>query len=213
MSAPSRNPAAVVQPFPHDRRSDADLVRGIVASDEAALREMWRRYSTRVRRSLVSNLGSDEAIDDLVQESFIALVKSAHRIEAPEKVGAYLIQTALRQARQILRSRRRRRRWTNLFVQDHLDDKSEPDVQPREAIRRLHIILDSLPDRLRESFILRFVDGCSLDAIAETRDVSLATAKRDIARAQERVLLRASQDSALASYLNRVQEEREDDNE
>jgi hypothetical protein len=112
---------------------------------------------------------------------------------------------AVRQARQAIRDRSRRRRWLGLLAEDRKGASMPPAVHGRDALRRLRDILDLMPDRLRESFILRFVEGLPTVEIAEIRDVSLATAKRDVAKAHDRVLFQARRDPTLMDYLRGVE--------
>jgi len=192
---------AVVREFPHDRRSDADLVRDVILGHEEALVAVWRRHGPAVRRTLYAQLGSDDSVDDLLQEVFLAFTHGATRITQPDRLRSYLMAAAVRQARQAIRDRSRRRRWLGLLADDRRGASMPPAVHSRDALRRLRDILDHLPDRLRESFILRFVEGLPTVEVAEIRNVSLATAKRDVAKSHDRVLFQARRDPALTDYL------------
>jgi len=192
---------AVVREFPHDRRSDADLVRDVILGHEEALVAVWRRHGPAVRRTLFAQLGSDDSVDDLLQEVFLAFTHSANRITQPDRLRSYLMAAAVRQARQAIRDRSRRRRWLGLLADDRRGASMPPAVHSRDALRRLRDILDHLPDRLRESFVLRFVEGLPTVEVAEIRNVSLATAKRDVAKSHDRVLFQARRDPALMDYL------------
>jgi len=192
---------AIVREFPHDRRSDADLVRDVILGNEDALVAVWRRHGPAVRRTLFAQLGRDESVDDLLQEVFLAFTHGAARITQPDRLRSYLMAAAVRQARQAIRDRSRRRRWLGLLAEDRRGASFPPAVHSRDALRRLRDILDHLPDRLRESFILRFVEGLPTVEVAEIRGVSLATAKRDVAKAHDRVLFQSRRDPALMDYL------------
>ena len=192
---------AVVREFPHDRRSDADLVRDVILGHEEALVAVWRRHGPAVRRTLFAQLGRDDSVDDLLQEVFLAFTHGAARITQPDRLRSYLMAAAVRQARQAIRDRSRRRRWLGLLAEDRRGASIPPAVHSRDALRRLRDILDPLPDRLRESFILRFVEGLPTVEVAEIRGVSLATAKRDVAKAHDRVLFQSRRDPALTDYL------------
>lgn len=201
MPAPAaRSSDAVVHPFPYERMSDRDLVRHVARGDEVALRTVWYRYAEHVRRTLLGCLGSDHAVDDLLQEVFLSFSRGAERLTEPERLRSYLVGAALRQARHVLRTRRRRRYWLGLWSSSRPTETHSP-VQPRDALRALDDILDALPLRLREAFVLRYVEGLSPPEVAQVRAVSLATAKRDIARAKARVLLHAEREPALAHYV------------
>lgn len=202
MTAPAaRSSFAVVRAFPYERMSDADLVRHVAQGDEAALSAVWYRYSGQVRRTLHGCMGADPAVDDLLQEVFLAFSRRAATVTEPARLRSYLIGSALRQARHRLRTRRRRNFWLKLWATSHVDDVELPPVAPRDALRALQAIVASLPERLRETFVLADVEGLAPAEIAEIRAVSLATVKRDAARARARVLTRAEREPALAQYI------------
>lgn len=177
------------------------MVRDVILGHEEALVAVWRRHGPAVRRTLYAQLGRDDSIDDLLQEVFLAFTHGAARITQPDRLRSYLMAAAVRQARQAIRDRSRRRRWLGLLAEDRRGASIPPAVHSRDALRRLRDILDHLPDRLRESFILRFVEGLPTVEVAEIRGVSLATAKRDVAKAHDRVLFQSRRDPALTDYL------------
>ena len=55
--------------FPPDRLGDAELVEAVARGDTAAVGVVWDRYSHVVRSVLRSNLGTDAAVEDLLQEA------------------------------------------------------------------------------------------------------------------------------------------------
>ena len=79
------------------------------------------------------------------------------------------------------------------------------DIESREALRRLFLILDRASARDRTAFILRYIEGMPLEDVATTLDVSVATAKRRLSRARDRVIFFAERDAVLGEYLSHVQ--------
>jgi len=201
MTPESSQPQDNVRDFPHDRRSDADLVQAVVEGDERSLTVLWRRHAQAVRRTLRACVGNDANLDDLLQEVFLSFVRNAGRIRDPSRVRAYLGRAAVQMARRKHREQSRRRRWMGLFAAESKRYDPGTVVHDRVALQKLQDILDELPERAKESFVLRFVSGFTTAEVAEARGVSLATAKRDVARAQERVLTRARRDEELSRYL------------
>lgn len=206
LDMPGQEPKPVdenVRDFPFERRSDADLVREVASGNQLAVTAVWRRHASSVRRVLLGTLGSDPNLDDLMQEVFISFVRNAASIREPERLRSYLIGAAIRQARQNIRTKTRKRRTLDAYQQESGPKSSDPDVHEREGLRRLQTILDGLPERLRETFVLRFVSDISTQEVAEARGVSLATAKRDVSKAQERVVEHARRDPFLEKFLLR----------
>jgi RNA polymerase sigma-70 factor (ECF subfamily) len=65
-------------------------------------------------------------------------------------------------------------------------------------------LLDLLPVEERTVWVLRQVEGMDLQEIAEAVGVSLATVKRRLRRALDRLELRIRKDTALSAYLPKV---------
>lgn len=185
-----------------DRRSDADLVRLVAEGNDAALAVVFRRYGMIVRRTLHGQLRGDPAVDDLTQEVFLGFHRTAANVTEPEKLRSYLVGTAFRQAKQHVRQKARRHRLLGFFGEDQKTEvQGTPTAHARDDLRCLRSVLERLPERLRDSFILRYVEELGPQEVAAARGVSLATAKRDIARARERVLFYAEKEPALSAYL------------
>src|SRR5690349_12052127 len=102
-----------VSPFPRDRLGDSELVEAVARGDTAAVGVAWDRYSHVVRGVLRSNLGVDAAVEDLLQDVFVAFLRGASELRDPSALRAYLVSVAVRLVLVELR-RRRVRRWVML---------------------------------------------------------------------------------------------------
>jgi RNA polymerase sigma-70 factor, ECF subfamily len=202
------NQLVVMAPRPHESRGDAELVKSVIDGDEAALRVIWNRYVTSVRSTLRACMGKDHTIDDLTQEVFIAFFKSAARLRTPGSLRPYLLGTATRLALFELRSRTRRNRWHRLFhfSVDETDAFCLPDVDERDALRALNHVLQSMPDRECQAFVLRYVQDLSPNDVAVALKIPKGSAKRAISRGRKLVLKTAKKESALTDYLRRCRE-------
>jgi len=193
---------AAVKPFPEERYVDAKLVRDAAAGDAAALGFVWDRYSKLVRGVLVGVLGPDNAVDDLVQEAFLAFHRSAGRIRDGSALRSYLIGVAVRLGALEIR-RRKVRRWVGLTPTGVLPDVpiAPPDTEGREALSALYRTLDRLSGRRRLVFTLRHVQGLELREIASAVKISESTAHRELRRSEQQVAAIARGEPALARYL------------
>lgn len=214
-----RSPLANVLPFPPLKEAPASasvapackkppaaLVAALLAGDVEAQGELWDRYSSVVRAVLRRSLGPDGEVEDAVQEVFIQFFRSLPALNKPEAVSSFLIGIAVRIARSELR-RRRIRRWFSLTRDGDLPEECEDErsqtgrEQARRAVRRLYVILDDLDDESRMLFVLRYIERLELTEVASALGVSLATAKRKLARVGPRVIARARADGELSAYV------------
>lgn len=194
--------SAEVRAFPRRRCTDAELVLALSRRDPEALRAVWDRYASMVQAALVSGLGSDASIDDLAQEVFLGLYRRAPKLRDPSALRAYLLGSAVRIAAFERRTRARRSRWLGMFASEATRARtSYPDVEDRDSVRALHRILESVAERPRMAFLLRYVHELSPASVAIALEVSEATAKRAIARGRARVLRLAAREPALRDYF------------
>ena len=184
---------------------DAELARMAAAHDPRAAAILWDRYSTLVRGILRRSLGPSADVEDLVQEAFLGLFRTLSGLRDPDALRSFIVGTALRVARSELR-KRRVRRWLSLTPTGALpenENATTTDPEARRALKRLYEVLDKIDDRGRLAFTLRFFEGYELTEVAEALGCSLATTKRALAKAQERVNAIVKSDPLLAPYAAR----------
>jgi RNA polymerase sigma-70 factor (ECF subfamily) len=182
---------------------DAELVRRAIDGDSGAAAAIWARYIVLVRTILRRGLGTND-VDDISQEVFINLYRSLSDLRDCKSLRSFIIGITLHLAGTELR-RRRARAWLRLTPTGSLSDYDVPacdDPEARRALARLYRILDQLGTRARLAFILRYIQGMELTEVAEALRISLATAKRQLARASSRVFLLVKGDAALTEYLD-----------
>jgi len=206
-SQPERRPGRVIA-LPRAPASDAELVSAVARGDQHALSRVWERYVADVRLAIRTSLGPDSALDDLVQEVFLAFFRNASRIENPQALRAYLIGIAIRSTAFEIRTRKRRSRWLRLTLTGTLPEAStESPEAPRDALSVLRRVLERVPERPRMAFELRYVMALSPAEVAVALDVSEAKARRAITEARERVFDLAKREPSLAPYIRSLPED------
>lgn len=209
MTAPARRRPAANAKRPVVARlplleSDEAIVAALRAGQEAGGAALYDRYSTWVRRVLVRVLGPDAEIGDCIQEVFIAAIRSIDRLEDPTALRGWLSGIAVYRARAEIR-RKRRSRWFPLFAREDLPEVEAVVATPEldEAVRTTYAVLGKLPADERIAFALRHIDGMELVEVADACQVSLATIKRRLARAQKKFGTIAETYPELREWLER----------
>ena len=138
------------------------------------------------------------AAEDLVQEAFIRLARSAHKIEDHRKAAAYLRSIVLNLARD-----HNRRGLVSLRHRLPLNDEqasTEDTVILAEDHQEVVDALRTLPRRQRDCLILRYYDELGIDDIAETLSISRNSVKTHLARGMKTLGSRLSApESAVVS--------------
>ncbi|MGH8972376.1 MAG: RNA polymerase sigma factor [Acidimicrobiia bacterium] len=120
------------------------------------------------------------AAEDLVQEAFIRLARSATRIEDRTKAAAYLRSIVLNLARD-----HNRRGLVSLRHQLPFDDRRasvEDEIALRDDQRRVIEALRDLPHRQRDCLVLRYYHELGIDDIAATLAISPNSVKTHLRR-------------------------------
>ncbi|MDQ3738002.1 MAG: sigma-70 family RNA polymerase sigma factor [Actinomycetota bacterium] len=163
----------------------APLAPDVVVTDPAVdvdrfVADMFRAEGASLVRLARLFVDDRNAAEDLVQEAFIRLARSAHRIEDPARAPAYLRSIVLNLARD--HNRRGlvslRHRSPLVDVQAGLDD----EIAVRDDQRRMLDALRHLPARQRACLVLRYYDELGVDDIASTLGISRNSVKTHLQR-------------------------------
>jgi RNA polymerase sigma-70 factor (ECF subfamily) len=158
---------------------------GARASQPPALAELFRRYARYVATIGFKLLGRDDELDDLVQDVFIEAHRGLHQLRDLEAARGWLARITVRRA-----VRRLRRQKVRAFFS--LEALPRPPVivdgaaSPEEHahIASTYRRLEALPVPQRIAWLLRHVEGETLDSIAALTGCSKATVQRRLRAAR-----------------------------
>ncbi len=180
----SRSPLALMAetvPWPGVLGTPGATVTG---GSSAAVAAMVVDLFEREGRSLVrlARLFVDDrnAAEDLVQEAFIRLARSAHRIKDGSKAAAYLRSIVLNLARD--HNRRGLVSLRHHLPFDAARASTEDEIELREDHRQVIDALRGLPHRQRDCVVLRYYDELGVDDIAAVLRISRNSVKTHLTR-------------------------------
>jgi RNA polymerase sigma-70 factor, ECF subfamily len=163
---------------------DAALVERIREHDDDAFVLLYTRYARYLAGVVHRLLGSDDEVDDILQESFVDAVQGIDKLRDTASLKWWLVTIAVRRVQRTLQSRRRRK-WMASTLSKIVPVAHTPPVDcSASEIKRA---LDALPPKLRIPWILSRIEGQELPDVAAGCSISIATAKRRIASAEERL--------------------------
>ena len=193
---------------------DIELVAGLRLRDERAYTTAWIVLGPMVRRLVTRFFGPGADTPDLSQEVFLRLFRRIDELRSPDGLRGFVVSICLGVARNELR-RARVRRWVRLTATGDLPEVAtgEPDIEAREAIRRLYRILDGVSAHDRSLFVARFLEKMDIAEVAVAHGLSYGTAKRHVARAAAHIGRRIERDPQLVGYVDIALAGREGDEE
>lgn len=168
---------------------DEELVRRALAGDRSAEETIYRRHARAVANLAARMLRSRADTEDVLQETFVVALDKLAQVRDGVVLRGWLLGIAT----SLVRRRHRRRRLLDRlgFARDPDDAGLEhcaspdADAETRAELRRLEQVLDGVGFEPRLAWMLRHVDGHTLPEVAAALGVSLATAKRRLAEAEE----------------------------
>ena len=120
------------------------------------------------------------AAEDLVQEAFIRLARSAHRIKDPSKAAPYLRSIVLNLARDD--NRRGLVSLRHHLPQDDRRASTEDEIELQEDQQQVIDALRELPHRQRNALVLRYYEELGIDDIAIAMGISRNSVKTHLRR-------------------------------
>ncbi len=167
---------------------DRELAERVLAGDEAAFRDLYRRHTPRLLQLALRLGGGEEAdAEDVVQETWIRATEKLDAFRWESAFGTWLHAIGTNVAREAARRRERRHEvaW--------LDDAEPPAAEPLEHVEPLDLerAIAALPVGYRTVLVLHDVEGYTHEAIAEQLGVASGTTKSQLfgARRAVRALL------------------------
>ncbi|WP_343073348.1 RNA polymerase sigma factor [Pyxidicoccus fallax] len=176
---PARAPAAGV--------SDEVLMERFCQGDSGAFDALFQRYARPVHGYLTRLTGSASSAEDLVQLTFLSLVRARGRFLAGSRFKPWLYAIATNAARD---SQRRNRRPEELTPEGELpasipDDAPGPrDSGLEQAVQRA---LAQLPEGQRVPILLHRFEGMSFAEIADAMGLTESAVKVRAHRGYERL--------------------------
>ncbi|RSV40728.1 RNA polymerase sigma factor [Sphingomonas sp. ABOLD] len=154
------------------------------------LDQLARRYARPLARFFERRVAIRDDVPDLVQDVFLKLSRMPDPgiIDQPDR---FLFVTAAN----ALKDRARREAARGDAVHESWDDETHPGsdftaqrvLEGREAVIRLRDALLELPERTRDIFVLRVLEGLKIADIAPLVGISTRATEKHVARAMAHV--------------------------
>lgn len=156
---------------------DKNLLHGIEFGNRKAYYELYKRYYAALVVYAVKFLGNKEEAEDVVQDVLVALWEKGGRFESVLKLVNFLYLSVHNRCLNVLKSHSIRDQYKQYFQASNLEEEdAEEEIMNREAMRMLWQLVDELPPRCREVFLL-YMDGRKNEEIAVALDIALDTVK------------------------------------
>lgn len=184
-----------------DYSTDAGLAARVASGEREAQHQLFAALKHTVHATLYRVLGSNEHMEDLLQDSFIEIFRSIAGYRGESQLTTWAARIAARVAFHHLRRKRSSRDNERVPVQLQVVGSPEDHAEHREGLKRLYALLRRMKPEDHIALALCIMDGRSMEEIAEITGVSVVAAKSRVSRARHKLWDAARRDQLLTAYL------------
>ncbi|MFO0901648.1 MAG: sigma-70 family RNA polymerase sigma factor [Pirellulales bacterium] len=168
---------------------DAQLIAATLNGDSQSFGELVRRYQDRVLHVILHVVGDRQEAEDLVQDTFVQAFVKLDTFRGGSAFYTWVYRIAFN-----LAASRQRRKRTSVSVEDQREqtgaDPADRAEAPEERVLReeragqVQAALATLPEEFRTILVLREMEGCDYESIAEILDLPPGTVRSRLHRAR-----------------------------
>jgi len=177
---------------------DVELVQRVLAGDAKAFRTIIQRHNQRLYRIARSVLRNSAEAEDVVQETYIRAFAHLASFRGESGIGTWLARIAMNESLGRLRQRQstadaaavaesRSEAEIIHFPLSAPNDDPERTMAQRQILQLVEQATDNLPEDFRLVFVMRVIEGMSVEETAELLGIRPETVKTRLHRARHLV--------------------------
>ncbi|HEY6676428.1 MAG TPA: RNA polymerase sigma factor [Terrimicrobium sp.] len=183
----------------HTTLSDLELASRIAATDVAAVRLVTGRNNQRLYRTAWSILKDRSEAEEAVQDGYMKAFYAIKTFSGSSSLSTWLTRIVVNEALDRRRRAQKRSRMLNqesVLVLEEYREKlmagshshsPEKILMRRQIAKLLETAIARLPDTFRPVFVLREIEGLSVEDTAEALQIPEETVKTRLFRARRRL--------------------------
>lgn len=171
--------------------SDLEIINEVKRGNIEYFSEIVKKYNQRMYRIAVSYGMDDDDCEDVIQLSYIAAYEKLNQFRGEAQFSTWLTRILINECLMVKRNQKKSQAVTereNVTISsgDHLNPESEYMDKERKEI--LEAAINKMPEKYKRVYILKEIEGMSIDQISELLTISAVNVKVRLHRA--RLLLR-----------------------
>jgi len=179
-------------------QSDAEVIQQEREGNTAIFELLMRRYNERVYRAARAIVRDEQEAEDIMQQAYVNAFTHLRQFNGSAQFSTWLTRIAINEALARVRGQVRYEAFddelSNVepFMSRNPSENPERQAFTSELRELLEWAIDTLPDGMREVFVLRDVEGLSTSEVAECLGVTDDVVKTRLSRgraALRRVML------------------------
>jgi RNA polymerase sigma-70 factor (ECF subfamily) len=189
--------------------SDAEVIQQVLQGNTGAFELLMRRYNERLYRAARAIVRDEQEAEDVIQQTYVNAFSHLRQFNGSSQFSTWLTRIAINESLARVRRQGRYEAFdddvSNVEPRMSQDPSQNPERQAFTGELRglLEWAIDTLPNGMREVFVLREVEGLSTLDVAESLGVSEDVVKTRLSRgraAMRRVLLERTGATASEAF-------------
>lgn len=169
--------------------NDSQLIERTLAGDSAAFGQLVRKYQDRLYNTMVHVVGGGDDALDVVQDAFVQAFVKLDSFQQISAFYTWLYRIAFNVAATYRRRRKRivsMDRTREISGEEPTDPRGGPADRAEQVERRHQVraALAKLSEEHRSVVVLREIDGCCYETIAEILELPVGTVRSRLHRAR-----------------------------
>lgn len=174
-------------------RTDEALVAAALGGERGAYDALVDKYQDRLFNTLMRVTGSHHTAEDLAQDAFVQAFRKLGTFQGKSAFYTWLYRIAFNLA---MSDARRRRPLTCLDGDENSQHLAEPAdayasprdrAEAREQVELVQTAISELADEHRQIVVLREIEECDYQQIAEILEIPIGTVRSRLFRAREQL--------------------------
>ena len=171
------------------KKSEIQLIRAFKKGDTQAFKLLFDRYHERLYSFLFSLLKSKEDTEEIIQETFLKIWETREHFREEYPFESLLFRIARNTSLNYNRKKVNRAVFEKnyAFIANLSEESADQYLLFKETQSIIETILNGLPPKRKEIFLLQKVEGLSRQEIAEKLGISVITVDHQLFKANKYV--------------------------
>jgi len=175
-----------------NREEDFNLVKRFVEGDERAFNEIVKKYQKRIYWHARQMLGNHLDADEVTQEVLLVMYKKLKSFNFQSNLFTWIYKIVTTRSINQIRKNQIKRFFSIDDEENPIELKSNndiiEDISNKEKIEKLKKVLEKLPAKQRQVFVMRNFDDLSYEEISQITGKSVGGLKANYFHALKKVL-------------------------
>ena len=169
-----------------DDRSLLALIRNVQTREEG-FRLLIRAYQVRLYNHVRTIEGSHDDTDDVLQNTFVKIFRNIEKFEEKSSLFTWIYRIATRESLNHLQSRKSHLSIESDLISPVSEKHADGYFDEETAVNRINEAIESLPEKQKMVFHLRYYEALSYQDIADITETSVGALKASYHHAVKKI--------------------------